>query len=264
MDGSSFTEGEVYQEFFNSRVYLETYYSSAVGCPEEGNHLCFELTNLFNIFSSGSVKGQKLIDIGTGPCLHQLLVACEWFEEIIVTDYTDSNHLEIEKWIRNDPDCFDWSAIGKFICEIEGNRVSWTEKKEKLRQRVKRVLKCDVTSSNPLHPVCVEPVDCLMTSLCLEAACKDQETYRNAVKNISTLLKPGGSLIMTAVLNETFYMVDSRKFSCLYFDKEFLTKVLNENNYIIRKVDIMPGPDRATNTHSDFESLLFLVAQKQF
>ncbi|XP_043935004.1 nicotinamide N-methyltransferase-like [Protopterus annectens] len=263
MASSSFTEGEVYQESFNSRLYLETYYSSPLGCPEEGNYLGFLLTNLFNAFSSGSVKGQKLIDIGTGPCLHQLLVACEWFEEIIVSDYTDRNRLEIEKWIRNDPDCFDWSAIGKFICEIEGNRVSWTEKQEKLRQRIKRVLKCDVTSSNPLHPVCVEPADCLMTSLCLEAASKDQETYYNAVKNISTLLKPGGSLIMNVMLNQTFFRVGDRKFSYLAFSKEFLTKVLNENDYIIQKLEILHGPDRATNTHSDYESIVFLVAQKQ-
>lgn len=71
---------------------------------------------------TGGLKGKLLIDIGSGPSIYQLLSACESFEEIIATDYTDKNRLELEKWLKKIPGAFDWSPVVKYVCELEGNR----------------------------------------------------------------------------------------------------------------------------------------------
>lgn len=68
------------------------------------------------------VKGDLLIDIGSGPTIYQLLSACESFKEIIATDYTDQNLQELEKWLKKDPGAFNWSIVVEYVCELEGNR----------------------------------------------------------------------------------------------------------------------------------------------
>ncbi|XP_044539117.1 nicotinamide N-methyltransferase-like, partial [Gracilinanus agilis] len=79
----------------------------------------------FTLFSgTGRVKGDLLIDIGTGPTIYQLLSACESFKEIVVTDYTDQNLEELSKWLKKEPGAFDWSPVVKYVCELEGDRVA--------------------------------------------------------------------------------------------------------------------------------------------
>ncbi|XP_067827107.1 nicotinamide N-methyltransferase-like [Heptranchias perlo] len=256
-----FTDGDCYEEKFNSRIYLETYYLFPSGHLQEGEYLPFFLKNMVKAFSSGP-KIHTLLEIGCGPCLHSALCASEYVEEIVVTDYVSNNRREIELWLQNDPGAFDWSPFTKFVCELEGNRKQWAEKEKKLRDSIKQVLMCDIHQSNPLYPVELEPVDCLLTSLCLEAACKDKTAYCNALRNVTSLLKPGGVLIMAGVLNETFYKVNEYVFSCLTFDRVFLEKALKEVGYEIEQFETFTGPDKSVNTLSDFEAAFFLVAHK--
>ncbi|XP_029768761.1 nicotinamide N-methyltransferase-like [Terrapene carolina triunguis] len=137
----------------------------------------------------------------------------------------------------------------------------WAEKEEKLRKKVKQVLKCDVSKSNILAPVSLPQADCLLSTLCLEAACKDLNSYRAALKNISSLLKPGGHLVMVIVLKETYYMVGQRRFSCLYLERESVEEALREAGYDVQCVEVTPN--RSQSTFSDFEAVLSLVACKR-
>ncbi|XP_048418206.1 nicotinamide N-methyltransferase-like [Stegostoma tigrinum] len=256
----SFTDGNYYEKKFDSRIYLETYYASPLGNRMENDFLPFVLKNLVKVFS-GDSRFHTLLEIGCGPCLHCALCATEYVEELVLSDYASNNRQEIEQWLQNDPRAFDWSPVAKFVCELEGNREKWPEKEKKLRDCIKQILKCDVHQNNPLHPVELEPVDCLMTSLCLEAACKDEAAYCSAVRNVTSLLKPGGKLIVVSVLNETFYTVDKYKFSCLKFDQAFLEKTLKEAGYEIEQVEMFIAP-KTINTISDYEAAIFLVARK--
>ncbi|XP_075765914.1 nicotinamide N-methyltransferase isoform X2 [Pelodiscus sinensis] len=228
---ASFTGGETYQKDFDPAVYLETYYSfGSSNCPRN-EVLELSLKSLFKIFISGGVKGDTLIDIGSGPTIYQLLSACENFKEIVASDYTDRNRQELEKWLKKEPGAFDWTPVVKYVCELEGDREKWAEKEEKLRNKVKQVLKCDVSKSSVLGPVSLPQADCLLSTLCLEAACKDLTSYRAALKNISSLLKPGGHLVMMTVLKETYYIVGQKRFSCLYLEKESVVEALSEAGF---------------------------------
>ncbi|KAG9460359.1 hypothetical protein GDO78_022382, partial [Eleutherodactylus coqui] len=70
----------------------------------------------------GKVKGDTLIDIGTGPSIYQLLSACEAFKNIIVSDFTDRNREEFNVWLKNQPGAFDWSSVINHVCQLEGDR----------------------------------------------------------------------------------------------------------------------------------------------
>uniref|UniRef100_A0A8C5Q2D3 Uncharacterized protein n=1 Tax=Leptobrachium leishanense TaxID=445787 RepID=A0A8C5Q2D3_9ANUR len=190
-----FTPLEIYIKEFNPVDYFDTYYAAGKGSLD-GAWTSFALKNLHALFSSGKIKGDTIIDIGTGPTIYQLLSACEVFKNIIASDLLEQNREQLKKWLRKDPDMLDWSVIVKMVCDLEGNSEKPAEKEEKLRKAIKKVLMCDVLKKNPFEPLVLPPADCLLSCLCLEAPCKDVEAYCEVVKNFNHLLKPGGDIVI--------------------------------------------------------------------
>lgn len=131
-----------------------------------------------------------------------------------------------------------------------------------LKQRVKKVLKCDVRLENPFYPHTLEPADCVITSLCLEAACKDIQTYRCALHGLTKLLRPGGLLVMVGVLGETYYKVDEQSFSCLRLSQYDIEEALRGLGLSIHEFNLLPVEDQKSNSVSDFEAVFHLVVRK--
>lgn len=71
---------------------------------------------------SGGLQGDTLIDIDSGPTIYQVLAACESFKDITLSDFTDRNREELEKWLKKEPGAYDWTPAVRFTCELEGNR----------------------------------------------------------------------------------------------------------------------------------------------
>ncbi|XP_069061134.1 nicotinamide N-methyltransferase-like [Pleurodeles waltl] len=256
------TGGEFYVKHFEPSAYLEDYFKfgkSAVG----DEYLKLTLPLFCSAFAPGELKGDTLIDIGTGPTIYQLLSACECFKEITATDYAESNRKELRKWLQNEPGAFDWSPVVKYVCELEENRMTVPEKEEKLRRAVTQILHCDVLKSNPLEPLQGQQYDCVLSSLCLEGACKSKDEVCCALKNISTLSKPGGYLVLCGDISCSYYQVGKVKFASMSFDKEFLRKAVSGAGYTIDKLEVSSTADKeAEKETTDYSGVYFLVAHK--
>ncbi|KAI2668476.1 Nicotinamide N-methyltransferase [Labeo rohita] len=257
---TTFTEGEFYEGHFDSRAYAKNFYSCPSGQADEKNFLTFVLRCLSRVFSAGEHKGKLLIDVGSGPSIHSVLSACDHYDEIVLSDFASNNRREIEKWLKNQEGSLDWKPVLQYVCELDGKIPSKLE--ATLKQRVKKVLKCDVRLENPFDPHTLEPADCVITSLCLEAACKDIQTYCRALHGLTKLLGPGGLLVMIGVLGESFYKVDEQLFSCLRLSQDNIKEVLSGLGLSIHEFTILPAADRQNNAVSDFEAIFHLVARK--
>ncbi|NXG20004.1 NNMT methyltransferase, partial [Grallaria varia] len=255
-----FTEADVYQQSFNPQAYLKEFYSMSDDKEGANTLLMQNLRSLHKMFSLDGLKGDTLIDVGCGPTIYQLLSACECFQEIIALDYTDQNRRELEKWLRNEEGAFDWVPVVKYVCELEGDREKWAEKQEKVRKKVKQVLKCDVTKANPTGPVSLPPADCIVSTLCLEGACKDLPTFRSALKNIGTLVKPGGHLVMVTVLGETYYAFNQQVFSCLCLEKHEVEAAVEAAGFEVRLSEAQPYA--LIDETMDCRGVLALVARR--
>ncbi|XP_068120040.1 nicotinamide N-methyltransferase-like [Hyperolius riggenbachi] len=258
---SDFTEADYYQRHFDPKAYLKTYYRFS-GHSVGDEYLRFVLKHLAEIFTSGKVTGETLIDIGTGPTIYNLLSACEAFKNIILTDFADRNREELNTWLTNQPGAFDWSPVVKYVCQLEGDRITWKEKEARLRKAVKQVLKCDVLESNPTNPVVLPQADCLLSCLCLEGACKDLETFVLALNNITTLLKPGGYLVLTGVLEDEYYMVGEVRFSALSVTEDFLKESVCGAGYVIEDFQSSKKMEETWKNIAEFSASFVLVARK--
>ncbi|XP_030361229.1 nicotinamide N-methyltransferase [Strigops habroptila] len=257
---AAFTDAEFYQRSFDPQEYLREFCSLSNAQGQPNTLLTQSLRSLSKMFSLDGLSGHTLIDVGCGPTIYQLLSACERFQEIIALDYTDRNRQELEKWLKNEPGAFDWSPVVKYVCELEGDREKWAEKEEKLRKKVKQVLKCDVTKANPTAPVSLPPADCIVSTLCLEAACKDLATFRSALRNISTLVKPGGHLVMVTVLQETFYAFNKQVFSCLCLERSMVEEAVEGAGFDVKVSEVQPYLPGDART--DCKAVLNLVARR--
>ncbi|XP_063799286.1 indolethylamine N-methyltransferase-like [Pseudophryne corroboree] len=260
---TDFTDKDTYQDIFDPEGYLHTYYNPKSGILVVDGFLDFALKKLHEAFVLRGVKGKTLIDIGHGPAIYQDLSACESFEEIIGADYTDRNREYYERSLRNEPGTFDWTEATQKVCDLEGKGTSIKEKRKKLKDTVKKTIKCDVLKSNPLEPLVLPKVDCVMSLGCLECACSDLETYQNVLKNVSSLLKIGGHLILTEVLNCSSYLSGGKRFSCLALTEKFMRNAIMDTGFEIPDLEVIPRKyDKDQFELCNHDSSLFVLARK--
>ncbi|MEE6508361.1 hypothetical protein FKM82_020620 [Ascaphus truei] len=220
----------------------------------------FPLKKLHETFSSGRVRGDTLIDISTGPTVYHLFSAGDFFKEIIVIEFTEPNIQEFEKWLKKDPGAADWSFAAKALCELEGNREGWQVKEDKVRRAVKQVVKWDVSKDNPLEPVILPQVDCVISFWCLHVISRDKEAYRSNLRKFASLLNIGGHLILFGAFNMTYYMIGEHKFFFLSCDEKFLREVLRDAGFVIENMDGLPS--KKGSDLVDCDHLVYIIARK--
>ncbi|KAJ1196360.1 hypothetical protein NDU88_000231 [Pleurodeles waltl] len=211
----------------------------------------------------GDVKGDSLIGLSYGPHIYYTLPACEYFNEITFACADDKSIQETQKWLKNEPDAMDWSQIIKMICELQGSGETWIEKQHMLQRKVKRVLEHDVMSSNPFSPITHPKADCLLLAHCIEHFVTDKKSYCDALKNVSSLLKSGGHLIMSAVLGATFYMCGDVKFPVLCMEEAFLKDALRGAGYVIQEDHMYLRKTESLYDMTDYKYGIILKACKE-
>uniref|UniRef100_A0A8C5MK19 Uncharacterized protein n=1 Tax=Leptobrachium leishanense TaxID=445787 RepID=A0A8C5MK19_9ANUR len=218
------------------------------------------VTYLQNEFAAGKIKGDVLIDISHGLCFFTLFAVCEHFKEITVLACNDAWITEIEKWMQNDSDAFDWSHVLMILKGLEGNSGDLREKEEHSRKIINRILKCDLAKKNPTDPISIEKADCVLSAWLLEVLCNDEDEYRYNLGKISSLLKPGGRLIMAADINTSFVKLGEHIFHVFKYNEDFLKKTLEDLNF---KIETYKPHERTTYADIiDHEKLVLLTAIK--
>ncbi|XP_068610857.1 phenylethanolamine N-methyltransferase-like [Brachionichthys hirsutus] len=201
-------EASDYNEF-DPAEYLQCFYSAEVTClEEEDSFMCWILSRLHRAFSEGDVRGDLLVDVGSGPTLHQVLSGCELFNKVILTDFLEVNRKELKLWLHGGSK-MDWTSYLKRVCELEGRSPSeWTQKAARLRQVVTDILPIDVHRPQPLAHDALPSAgaDCLVSSFCLEAASPDLASFSRALGHIGGLLRPGGHLLLIGALEHSYYI----------------------------------------------------------
>ena len=81
------------------------------------------------------------------------------------------------------------------------------ERESKVRQLVKAVVHCDVTKDPPIEQGYDTLYDVVICSLVLEGASSSPEEYKSNFIHLSSLVKPGGSLLLYGVENQVGFII---------------------------------------------------------
>jgi nicotinamide N-methyltransferase len=206
---------------FDPHTYLQEYYAEVV--PENRELLRF-LVAAFRDVPSHSL----MLDFGSGPTLYSSIVASSRVQEIHFCDYSEANLEEVRNWLRADLTAFGWRAYTHAVLELESQLTAseHLENRElETRSRVKRVFRCDATSPTPIgHDA--SHYDVLVSNLCLEAAADSLQQWQQCMLNVTSLIKPGGKLILTAVKGATSYSVGNVIFPVVSIVEQDIRDVL--------------------------------------
>ncbi|KAL4686947.1 hypothetical protein H8959_019075 [Pygathrix nigripes] len=250
---------------FEPRAYLRNNYAPPRGdlCNPDGVGP-WKLRCLAQTFATGEVSGRTLIDIGSGPTVYQLLSACSHFEDITMTDFLEVNRQELGRWLREEPGAFNWSMYSQYACLIEGKGESWQEKERQLRARVKRVLPIDVHQPQPLGTGSPAPLpaDTLVSAFCLEAVSPDLASFQRALDHITTLLRPGGHLLLIGALEESWYLAGEARLMVVPVSEEEVREALVRSGYEVRDLRTYFMPAHLQTGVDDVKGIFFAWAQK--
>uniref|UniRef100_A0A8C4RDH0 Phenylethanolamine N-methyltransferase n=1 Tax=Eptatretus burgeri TaxID=7764 RepID=A0A8C4RDH0_EPTBU len=208
-----------------------------------------------------AVKGSRLLDVGTGPSLYQFFSACEKFSEIVLAEFSEANRQELQRWLSKDPHSHDWSSYLQYSCKLEG-RSCEEEKVDKLRNAIKKIIPCDVTLPNPLHPEVLPKFDVIQSSFCLESALSDETSFRGALQALRSLLLPNGHLVLIGSLGESFYKVGSVLFGSLTLSEQVVRDSVQGAGFSIRTFKTLARPKDLEEDMTDVTSFFFLIADK--
>jgi SAM-dependent methyltransferase len=242
---------------FEPRAYLDEYYAD-VG-PENVALLRF-FSRAFRGLSADSV----LMDLGSGPTIYSLISAAALVREIHVCDYLDANLEEVRAWLRGDRSAWDWTEFVATALRLESGADALPPRVGKregaIRKCVTRVIRCDISRLMPLG----EPVrtyDVVVTNFCAESITDDKEAWQGYLRNIGSVLRPGGRLVITALKGATSYSVGTRLFPAVSVTDEDLWRALIDTDFVSESVSVESVP--ADRPHRKYQGILLALATKR-
>ncbi|KAK2866186.1 hypothetical protein Q7C36_002242 [Tachysurus vachellii] len=227
----------------------------------------WKLNCLHKAFREDAIKGDILVDVGSGPTLYQVMSGCENFNRVILSDFLEVNRNELDKWLKNGQSNFDWTPYLKHVCELEGRSSSaWQEKAERLRSVVTDIFPVNVHRLFPFPPgsLTASSADCLVSCFCLESVSPDISSFTQALRNLSSLLRNGGHLLLIGALGESFYMAaPDVRIPVVPLDEAQVCASLNASGFDLLQLsvyrltaDMLVGVD-------DVKGVFFAKARKQ-
>ncbi len=240
---------------FSPQAYLQEYYAD-IGA--ENLALLQFLVKAFSEVPTDSI----LLDFGGGPTVYSLITATARVTEIHFCDYLEANLEEVRKWLRGDPEAFDWTQFIKTVLVLEGKAYSSRaaiSRARDIRRTVTRVMQCDANRAVPVEGV-TRQYDVLVSNFCAESATNDRAQWHRFVHNITSLLKPGGRLVLAALKGADSYAVGEEIFPAVYILEEDVIQVLGDAEFSQESIRIESVPADRPSRH--YQGLMLVTATK--
>jgi SAM-dependent methyltransferase len=218
---------------WNPAAYLATYYSHIE--PEERHTLRFLVQEAQRL-----APGASVLEFGIGPTLHHVFPFAKRAGEIHVADLLPANLEAVRQWCSQRPGAFNWRKFTREVLIAEGAQQPTEDEidaRERLtRERLTSSLLGDARLNHPLGGTYSRRYDCVVSCYCADSATASKHEWFCYLRNISSLLAPGGRLILTALRNCSFYRVGDLQFPSPAIDEHDLQRALVMLNFDMRSV----------------------------
>jgi hypothetical protein len=190
-------------------AYLTTYYSRVE--PEEEHTLRFLVQEAQKL-----APGASVLEFGVGPTLHHLLPFARWAGEIHVADLLPANLEAVRQWCTQQPGAFNWHEFTREVLIAEGidqpaeHEINARERLT--RKLLTRSLLGDARLRYPLGETHSNKYDCVVSCYCADSATASKHEWFRYLRNITSLLAPGGRFVLAALRNCSCYRVGNLRF----------------------------------------------------
>lgn len=229
-------------ESWNPKQYLNTYYAFPMGDTYE--------TLNFLIEELSPYKGRlfkKALEFGAGPTLFGSLALASYVEELHLADYLEPNLFEINKWLFGHQDAFNWDACTEYILTKENiipTKENVMNRSNELRQKLKKLLRCDISQSWPLLDR-KQTYNLLVSLYCADSVTNSKKDWHRYMKNLFNLAAPEGVIMIGALRNCSSYRVGQSYFPCANINEKDFEQILSEDshNFTDIRIEVRNVPD---------------------
>lgn len=203
------------------------------------------------------------LEFGCGPTVHHALPMAPLAGEIHLAEFLESNRAQIEKWLSNDEDAFNWRHFGRETLELEGMASPTDEqigaREQMLRAKITQLWPTNIFETNPLGEDKRGFYPLVASHYCAEACTTDKSEWRSCMKNIVSLVASGGTLILSCCSSANAYAVGELFFPCAGVDETDVLASLRENGFTDIDLRVRQVP---AQTEQGFSSVIFASAVK--
>ncbi|XP_073459506.1 indolethylamine N-methyltransferase-like [Aquarana catesbeiana] len=244
----------------DSRSHLDLYFSNKEDMVFAEDTLKFPMAMIHYQLCTGRAEGTFMIDISIGSLIHHLYSVSNSFKKIVILKFQEKCIMELNRWVHDRTGAYDWSHTSSAAAEIEGTRDQLQEKEMRLRSSIMQILKCDFGQENISSPVLLPLANCIISMWILEVISKNEDEYLKNLEKIIKLLKPGGQLLLIAVLDTTYWFAGAERFHCFKCNEEFVKNAFGKLGLSIDYYSVQ----RRCNVSDiiDYKAMLFIVGRK--
>lgn len=243
-------------EKFHSDDYLGEYYDH-IG--RENEKLLEFLTAAYRLMPSGLA----MLDVGTGPTIYQLIAASGKVSSISCGEFLGQNLRKVHAWVQSLPESFDWSLFTERILLLEGEKATSAKIAERellTRKKIIDIFQLDLKRPVDKRLVCA--YDLLSVQFVPESITSSIDEYSKCLRSISSMLKPRGFLLMSAIKSAKSYKVGKDFFPAVSLNETTLNAHLVEAGFL--EEPILSTSVNAENQGSQkYAGLMFLLTQKR-
>ncbi|KAK6186989.1 hypothetical protein SNE40_006243 [Patella caerulea] len=173
---------EDYNTHFDPDTYVETYYTDFDNAVV-GGMMPFVLKGVHDVFKTGDVKGTRLLDIGTGPVPYSVIPAVPFVQDIYLTDFSAVNRKYLYDALFGSGKQ-DYSSVFEFLVNLNDKSQPWTKLSDDLKDKICGIFPCDLLQDDIFKGSYFPLFDVITTSLCMDVAPQDVDTYGKIAKGI--------------------------------------------------------------------------------
>jgi hypothetical protein len=233
---------------FEPAEYLREYYSAMI--PENQKIL----TWLHKVYSRFP-KIDRMLEIGGGATVYQLISAVTKVEHVSFTDLLDSNLKEVRAFTAAQG--FNWEPFIQYVLELEGGDNSLKEREQLMRDRLVQIETADMLQ---LPASFHNNYSVVQSSFAMESATGDLEVYLKMLQQTAGCLKPGGYLVMTALGGALCYKSGQAYFPAVPLFQAEIEEYLAQNSLAVLDLERLDADDPQ---ESMYPYMYFVLAQKK-
>lgn len=203
----------------------------------------------------------RLLEIGGGPTIYQLISASSKVNEIVFSEYLAANRKEIEKWLKEDSSAYNWDKYFHYVLKLEGRKTSKTNLskiKTRLRNKIKEIIKCDLFQTNPIGPKRYNDFGVVSVNFCVEAVSDKERDFLLFMSRITKLVRKKGYLVMSICKRASYWKLGDLYFVNFPVDEKYMANLLKKLNFKILILDSIPN-----EFDQGYEGIIFLLAKNE-
>ena len=240
-------KAEDYGEHFDVESYLQSRFVVPKGVEDSSKSqpLSFQLSAFHEFYtqynSHWDASTARLLEVGGGPVIWQLIPACPYVKEIVFTDYLEKCLKQVRLWRDKDPSAHNWGPFFEYVVgnlEGETGKDTAVQREEDLRSKV-TVERCDLNQDDVVDPK-LGTFDIISTSYCLACIAGNKKELEDYHVKLARRTTVGGYLLNITSIESSWYRLDNEEFKHVWVTCDDVKAMMEKAGYVVEMVKWCP------------------------